>query len=412
GDANTVVVAHSIFEVLDAIKADYPGLETNLVFEQATFIEDSIAGVSREGGLGAVFAILVILVFLSGQVGGKYKLSWRATLVTAVSIPLSIFSAFLLMRAVPPTLGEWLQTLAQTNDNIVVTFFSRLFPTEITLNIMTLSGLTVAIGRVVDDSIVVLENSYRYIQRGMSTKDAVIKGTREVAVAIFSATAVTMAVFLPLGMIGGIVGSFFLPFGLAVAYALAASFIVSITVVPAMTYLLIRQEHIPEERETSMQRWYTPSLEWALNHRGVTMAVATLIFLSSLFLLSQLPQSFIPGIGEPTINVTVNLPTGTLMADTDEQVMGFETAVDQFEGIETIQTEIGSSGGFEALFGGGGVSQNLAIVTISVEDLDILPTLTNDIREEAESLFGVENVTISAASQTGFGGFAIILTGD
>ncbi|MCP5098751.1 MAG: efflux RND transporter permease subunit, partial [Chloroflexi bacterium] len=203
GDANTVVVAHSIFEMLDAIKADYPGLETNLVFEQATFIEDSIAGVSREGGLGAVFAILVILVFLSGQVGGKYKLSWRATLVTAVSIPLSIFSAFLLMRAVPPTLGEWLQTLAQTNDSIVVTFFSRLFPTEITLNIMTLSGLTVAIGRVVVDSIVVLEISYRYIQRGMSTNDAVIKGTREVAVAIFSATAVTMAVFLPLGMIGG-----------------------------------------------------------------------------------------------------------------------------------------------------------------------------------------------------------------
>jgi HAE1 family hydrophobic/amphiphilic exporter-1 len=240
GDANTVNVAEEIFATMDAFTEANPGTSVNLVFEQATFIEDSVKGVSREGALGGVFAVIVILLFLSGRIGNRYKISWQATLVTAVSIPLSIFTAFLLMAAIPPTIGEWLHNLVLSTDSSFLRFVSQLFPTEVTLNIMTLSGLTVAIGRVVDDSIVVLENSYRYIQQGDDPKHAVLQGTREVAIAIFSATVTTMAVFMPLGLIGGIIGSFFLPFGLTVAYALAASFIVSITVVPALTDLLIR----------------------------------------------------------------------------------------------------------------------------------------------------------------------------
>jgi multidrug efflux pump subunit AcrB len=412
GDANTVMVAHDIFEEMAAFRADYPAVTTNLVFEQATFIEESISGVSREGALGAIFATIIILLFLSGRVGGKYKFSWRATLVTAVSIPLSIFSAFLMMWLVPLTLGSWLQGWVEASNNGVLLFISRLFPTDITLNIMTLSGLTVAIGRVVDDSIVVLENSYRYIQQGVEPKTAVLRGTREVALAIFSATATTMAVFLPLGLIGGIIGSFFMPFGLTVVYALAASFLVAITVVPVLTYMLIDQRHIPEAAETTMQRWYTPSLVWALRHRGATMAIATLIFAASLFLLTQLPQSFIPGIGEPTINVSLELPAGTTMVETDAIVRDFEVALGQFEGIDTVQTEIGSGGGFAALFGGGGIRQNRANLTITVADQQTLSDLTGQTRRAAEAIFGVDNVTVSAATQTGFTGFSLILTGD
>ena len=416
GDANTVNVAEDVFHTLDTFTEANPGTSVNLVFEQATFIEDSIAGVSREGALGGVFAVIVILIFLSGRIGNKFQVSWQATLVTAVSIPLSIFSAFLLMAAVPPTVGVWLQGLVQSSDSAVLRFISQLFPTEVTLNIMTLSGLTVAIGRVVDDSIVVLENSYRYIQRGDDPKSAVLQGTREVAIAIFSATVTTMAVFLPLGLVGGIIGSFFLPFGLTVTYALAASYVVSITVVPALTYLLIRKENIPDERETTMQRWYTPSLEWALQHRFVTMLVATLIFAGSLLLLGQLPQSFIPGFGEPTINVTVSLPAGTGMVETNALVEELETAVRQLDDVETIQTEIGSGGGFEALFGGG-ISQNLANLTISVseelvQDTDALNRLTNEVRQEAADILGQDSVSVSAASQTGFGGFSLIITGE
>jgi HAE1 family hydrophobic/amphiphilic exporter-1 len=416
GDANTVNVAEDIFAAMDAFTEANPGTSVNLVFEQATFIEDSVTGVSREGALGGVFAVIVILLFLSGRIGNKYQVSWQATLVTAVSIPLSIFTAFLLMAAIPPTIGEWLQNLVQSTDSSFLRFISQLFPTEVTLNIMTLSGLTVAIGRVVDDSIVVLENSYRYIQQGDDPKHAVLQGTREVAIAIFSATATTMAVFIPLGLIGGIIGSFFLPFGLTVAYALAASFVVSITVVPALTYLLIRKENIPDERETTMQRWYTPALQWALQNRFYTMLAATLIFAGSLFLLAQLPQSFIPSIGEPTINVSISLPAGTGMVETNELVEELEVAMQQFADIETVQTEIGSGGGFEALFGGG-ISQNLANLTISVseelvQDSEALNALTNEVRQEAIRIVGEDNVSVSAASQTGFSGFSIILTGE
>ncbi len=412
GDANTVEVVHRVFDLLDEYQADNDGMAADMVFEQATFIEDAIAGVSREGALGAVFAVIVILIFLSGQVGGKYKLSWRATLVTGTSIPLSVLTALLLMRWIPGTVGTWLQNMIDNGAGDAVSFIARLFPTNVTLNIMTLSGLTVAIGRVVDDSIVVLENSYRFIQRGDDPKKAVLEGTKEVAIAIFSATVTTVAVFLPLGLIGGIVGSFFLPFGLTVTYALAASFVVSITVVPALTYMLIRREHIPEERETRMQRWYTPILKWALTHRFATMMIATVIFLSSLFMLSGLPQSFIPQIGEPTINVLVNMPNGTSMAETNQLMLDLERAIEPMHGVDTMQTEIGSGGGMEAMFTGGGVTQNVANMTITVLEQDDLTELTLNIRKEVEAIAGSDNATVSAASQTGFGGFSMVVTSD
>ncbi|MGD2077390.1 MAG: efflux RND transporter permease subunit, partial [Chloroflexota bacterium] len=412
GDANTVVVAHRVFDELDAFQDEYPELSFSLVFEQATFIEDSIAGVTREGVLGAIFAVLVVLIFLSGRVQGRYKLSWRATLVVAVSIPLSVFSAFLLMRIIPPTVGSWLNTLAEDTGIDAISFFARLFPTTVTLNIMTLSGLTVAVGRVVDDSIVVLENTYRYIQEGDDTRKSAIEGTREVAIAIFSSTLTTVAVFLPLGLFGGLIGSFFLPFGLTVTYALISSFIVAITVVPALAYLLIRKDQIPEERETPMQRWYTPILETALNHRLVTMVIATAIFALSLFLLRGLPQSFIPEIGEPTVNVSVEMPSGTQMAETSDLVAELEAVVLEMNGVETVQSEVGSSGGFEAFFGGESVSQNVANLTISVESQEELELVTEEVRDSAEEIFGADNTVISAASRTGFGGFSLIVTGE
>lgn len=412
GDANTVVVAHRIFDLLNEYSAENPGIQADYVFEQASFIEESIEGVSREGLLGAVFAIIIILFFLSGHVGGRYRLSWRSTLVAGVSIPLSILIALVLMRWVPPTIGEWLHNLVLSTDNGVLRFISQLFPTSVTLNIMTLSGMTVAVGRVVDDSIVVLENIYRHIQKGDDPKTAVINGTREVAIAIFASTATTVAVFLPLGLIGGIIGSFFLPFGLTVTYALAASFLVAITIVPVLAFLLIRKEHLPEEKETAMQRWYTPALVWSLRNRAATLIIAGLIFAGSLFLLAQLPQSFIPSLGEPTINVQVSLPGATRMAQTDELVRQMEAAVSEIDGIEKVQAEVGGGGGFEALFGGGSVSQNAANMTISVEDQERLVELTNQVRQQAVAIFGEENVTVSAASQTGFSGFSLILTGD
>jgi len=418
-EENTVVVAHDIFDKLEELESQNGDIHFEVAFEQSSFIEESINGVSREGVLGAVFAVVVILIFLSGFVNGKYVLSWRSTLVTAVSIPLSVLIGFAAMRW-SPALHPAVKSLADAVAGVPVIgalglMIVRMFPQNMTLNIMTLSGMTVAVGRVVDDSIVVLENIYRRIQRGDERWEAVVGGTRDVAIAILASTVTTVIVFLPLGLIGGLVGEFFMPFGLTVTYALSASFVVAITVVPVMAYLFVRQEHMPEAKETWMQRTYTPLLKWALGHRLWTLVIASALFLGSLWLLGQRPQAFIPSLGEPTLNVAVDLPNGTTMAETDALVNELEAYLVTLEGIEVYETEIGSSSGisFAALFRSG-VDQSTANVQISPRSKGDLEQLMPLVRAEAERIFGQENVTVSGADITssGFGGFSLVLTGD
>ncbi|MDH3943561.1 MAG: efflux RND transporter permease subunit [Anaerolineae bacterium] len=419
GEANTVEVSHAIFDRLDQFAEEHPDLRFEVVFEQASFIEESIDGVTREGSLGAVFAVVIILLFLSGYVGGRYRLSWRSTIVTAVSIPLSVFMAFALMKWMPFATEIVLAPLSRSTSGIPVlgAFFTalhRLFPLDMTLNIMTLSGMTVAIGRVVDDSIVVLENIYRHIQRGEDMRESVLVGTRDVAIAIFASTVTTVIVFLPIGLLGGLIGEFFLPFGVAVTYALASSFLVAITIVPLLAYMFIRKEHLPEERETILQKAYTPVLKWSLRHRALTLAVATVFFLASMYLLAQRPRAFLPDFGEPQITATVDLQNGATMAETDALVMEFEELLLEMEGLGVVQSEIGSTGGFESVFFGSGVDQTAANVMVSVEDIELVDQLTDHVRESAQTVFGDESVIVSAGSLSSgaFGGFALILSGD
>ncbi len=419
GEANTVVVAHAIFDKLDELEKDNGDIHFEIAFEQSSFIEESISGVAREGSLGAVFAVIIILVFLSGFINGKYLLSWRSTLVTAVSIPLSVLMGFALMRWLP-ALHPAVKSLADGLADVpmlgtLTLLFLRTVPKTLTLNIMTLSGMTVAVGRVVDDSIVVLENIYRHIQRGDEQWQAVVRGTRDVAIAIFASTLTTVIVFLPLGLIGGLVGEFFMPFGLTVTYALMSSFVVAITVVPVLAYLFIRQEHMPAAKETWMQRTYTPLLKWALGHRFWTLIVATVFFLGSLWLLGQRPQAFIPSLGEPTLNITVDLPNGTTMAETDALVRELEDYLTRQESVEVYETRVGTSSSLSisALFGSS-IDQSAANMRISAESKADLERLTPLVRAEAEHVFGANNVVVSIAdiASSGFGGFGLVLTGD
>jgi HAE1 family hydrophobic/amphiphilic exporter-1 len=423
GQANTVSVTHDIYDEMDNLEAAYPGLRFDITFEQASFIEESISGVTREGALGAVFAVVVILLFLSGAVRGRYRLSWRSTLVTAASIPLSVFMAFALLYWLPPVANLALDPLARATAEIpilgtIVTLIQRMFPDGYTLNIMTLSGMTVAIGRVVDDSIVVLENIYRHIQRGRDRRQSVLQGTRDVSIAILASTITTVIVFMPIGLVGGIVGEFFLPFGITVAYALGSSFLVAVTAVPVLAYLFIRKENLPEEKETTLQRWYTPALEWALKHRAIVLAVATLLFFGSMFLLAGQPRALLPEMGEPRISVNVELPNGTTMSETAALVAEYEAAVADVEGLGTRQCEIGAGGGMMAMasqmFGGGGVDQSAAGIDIAVEDPDRVDELTAIARQEAEQVFGVDYATVSGGGlmSSAFGSFSLVVNGE
>src|SRR5215217_7406109 len=201
-DANTVEVADGVNEALADVRDDLGEDRVLVLFNSAEDVEESVSGLVDKALIGGVLAILIIFLFLG---------SLRATLVTAVSLPTSILAALLFSWA----------------DNL-------------TLNIITLAGLTIAVGRVVDDAIVVLENSYRYVQSGYEPEEAALKGTTEVASAITSSTLTTTAVFAPLALVGGIVSKFFVPLSLTVALALFASLVVAVTIVPVLVSIFIR----------------------------------------------------------------------------------------------------------------------------------------------------------------------------
>jgi multidrug efflux pump subunit AcrB len=420
GEANTVEVSHDVFDKMEELEQEYPGLSFDVVFEQSSFIEESISGVTREGALGALFAVIVILLFLSGTVNGRYRLNWRSTLVAAVSIPLSLMMAFALLRWAPPLVDLLLAPLADATAGIpvlgpTVTAIHRLFPLDVTLNIMTLAGMTVAIGRVVDDSIVVLENTYRHIQRGEDQKSSVLVGTRDVSIAIFASTVTTVVVFLPLGLLGGLIGEFFMPFGVAVTYALVSSFFVAVTIVPLLAFLFIRKKDLPVEKETTMQRWYTPILKWSLDKRVITVVIAFVLLAGSLVLVRDQPRAFLPDFGEVQIMISVKMPNGTTMAETNKKVMEFEAALAEYEECCVIQSEIGTSGDMASRFlGGGGIDQGAVSISMGIEDPDNLDTLTAEIRQIAEAHFGPENVTVAGASMTTsfMSSFDLVIAGD
>lgn len=341
--ANTVNVANAVLDRIDDWDTsdtfdDYPDyagedLTFNTIFEQATYIEDSLRGVRNEGLLGALFAVVVILIFLSFSV--------RSTLVVALSIPLSILAALLFMR------GQGL-----------------------TLNLLTLAGLTIAIGRVVDDTIVVLENIYRHIQRGDDVRTSVVEGTREVATAITASTLVAVAVFLPLGFVGGITSEFFLPFGLTSSYALLASLVVAMTVVPLLAGWLLNKDVLPEEHETALQRAYRPSLEWALDHRWLTLGLATLFFLASLALVGAIDKTFLPGFGEPSVTVELQMPPGTDLANTDAISLRVEDLLSSTDGIDIVETTVGRGSQFFGELSGGDAARAFFFGSLEDETLD------------------------------------------
>jgi HAE1 family hydrophobic/amphiphilic exporter-1 len=408
---NTVRVSDAVEEYFAEFNKKHASddIQISYVFEQASFIKESISGVAREGGLGAVMAVVVILIFLN--------FSFRSTLVTAVSIPTSIGIAFVFMLLLPRTFHPLIAD--SSLPDTIKTFLLRLFPASITLNIMTLSGLTVAIGRVVDDSIVVLENIYRKIQAKGDPRQAVIDGTRDVSLAIFAATVTTVVVFLPIGLSGGIIGEFFLPFGLAVTYSLLASFVVAITIVPLLAWMFIRTQDVPEEKEGRMEHAYGSALSWALKHRYPTLGVALVTLVIGVALFGTRPTTFLPSFGEPQIGVTVNMPSGTSLPETDILVRRFEEYVkkDLYDKKEIVRYSIGvgSGGGQTALLGGGGITPTAATISLVPEvSGEQLTELTRQVRVKAEEIFGKQNVRVSKASvsEQGFGGFALVASGD
>ena len=353
--ANTVSVARAVEAQLDEFEADNADIVTiTTVSDLSTFIEESQDGLVREGGLGALFAILTIFLFLG---------SLRSTLVAAVSIPLSVLTALVVMQL-----------------------------TGISLNVMTLGGLAVAVGRVVDDSIVVLENIYRHRSMGEDRLTAVLKGPREVASAITAATITTVGVFLPLGLVGGLVSQLFLPFALTVTFALLASLVVALTVVPVLAYLFIGRVSlaVDEHGEPKRSFWvraYTPAITFSLRNRitkwGV-LAGAGVLFFASLALVPLLPTQFINAGSEKILQVVVIPPAGATSEAVLEKATEAEEILIGIDTVEVVQTSIPGEGdtSFQTIIAAQqGQPANSATITVRLEPTVNLAESTQELSE-------------------------------
>nr|WP_228506814.1 efflux RND transporter permease subunit [Frigoribacterium sp. VKM Ac-2530] len=386
-DANTVDVSTTVQDALPSLAADLGSdVDLSIVFDQAPFIQQSIDALAEEGLLGLVFAVIVILVFL---------LSVRSTIVTAISIPTSVLITFIGLQAA-----------------------------GYTLNILTLGALTIAIGRVVDDSIVVIENIKRHLAGGDGRVASITTAVREVAGAVTASTVTTVVVFLPLAFVGNITGELFRPFALTVTIALLASLFVSLTIVPVLAYWFLRapkvHKHAPgaageqaQERLTTaasdptdpapldrLRRVYVPVLRGTLRHPVVTLLVAVLVLGGTAAAIPLMKTNFLGASGQNTFTVTQTLAPASSLQVLSDAASKVETELDGVDGIETVQLTIGSSGTSIASFFGGTGDSTVTYSITTNEDAD-QGALQAEVRSRLDDVADAGDIELTASS--GFG---------
>ena len=359
-EANTVRVANAIMDEVENIKNTLgDGVNFTTVLDQSEYIEDSINDLTRNAIIGCVLAVIVVFLFL---------MAFRASLVTAISIPLSILISFLVMR--------W---------------------TGITINILTLSALAIAVGRVIDNSIVVLEVIYRRMQQGEGFRDAALNGVREIAAPITSSTIATVVIFIPLAFVGGIVGELFIPFALTITFAFIASLLVALMVIPPLSNFPVSNKAKNKKGDAWYQKVYTSVLKWALTHRAAALGTATILFLGSFALVPLIGTTFIPSMGEKMLTVEIEMPPEADLIATEEAAIQVEDILGRNPEFLAYQTTAGISssfmGGFVAMMGGG---TNTASILIIVDPGADLEQEAVDLRQALEGV--IENGTITVTA--------------
>lgn len=311
-DANTVDVVNLVKDKAEELKELYPGMDLTIMLDQGKPIEDSVHTMLFKAVYGALFAVIIIMIFLRNI---------RSTIISIISIPLSLLIAVLCLQQM-----------------------------DITLNMMSLGAMTVAIGRVVDDSIVVIENIYRRMSLStekLKGRELISAATREMFVPILSSTIVTIAVFLPLILVSGMVGELFVPFAMTMVFALLASLVVAVTLVPALAHTLFRKglkkKHDHEEKPGALARGYQSILRWTLNHKLITFGIAILLLVGSLFLTRFVGVSFMPEQEDKYAMVTYSPQPGDRLEDVEERALKAEKYILGQDGVQSMQYSIGGS---------------------------------------------------------------------
>lgn len=312
-EANTVDVVNDIKDEAKKFEKENKGMDIEVTLDQGQPIEDSVQTMLDKALFGAIFAVIIIMLFLRNV---------RSTIISIISIPMSLL--------------------------IAVTVLKQM---DISLNMMTLGAMTVAIGRVIDDSIVVVENIYRRIyleDEKLHGRALIREATIEMFKPILSSTIVTIAVFLPLGLVGGMVGELFLPFGLTMAFALIASLIVAITIVPVLAHTLFKKElygnkKTKKEEHGKLSRGYKRILSWVLDHKWTTSIISIVILVASLFLTPLVGFSFLPDDQQKMVYLTYTPEPGETRDKVIDDVEVIEKMIMDKKDVKTVQSSIGGS---------------------------------------------------------------------
>ncbi len=350
-DANTVTVVNAVKELMEEEQNRLEGLVVDISLDQGKPIEQAVSTMVEKALFGGLIAVIIIMLFLRDI---------KSTIISIVSIPVSVFMALLLLY--------WL---------------------DITLNIMTLGAITVAIGRVIDDSIVVVENIFRRLHlkdEKLNGRALVREATLEMFKPILSSTLVTVAVFAPLMFVGGMVGELFLPFALTMSFALGASLIVAVTIVPALSHFLFKKKlYAPKSESTHKDHgklavWYKKVLTWTLNHKAITSIVSILLLVGSLLLTPIIGVSFLGSEEEKMMILTYTPAAGELEQDVLASVTAVEEELMKHADIDMVQLSISDSSDPMVAMMGGAAGGGLLYLIFDPDTKDF-PDVKEDIEQ-------------------------------
>lgn len=326
---NTVRVAEQIAAEINRLAADSPGLAFSLIYSQARFIDKAIGEVKTSAVIGVILAVLILYVFLR---------NWGATVIISLAIPLSILATFTLM------------------------YFQNL-----TLNMMTLGGLALGSGMLVDNAIVVIENIFRRRQLGEAATEAAIHGASEVGVAIFASTLTTVVVFLPIVYVHGVAAELFRDQAWVVTYSLLASLVMAFLLIPPLASRLLAKDSDVSKYQRLRFAFYDNALRWAMNHRGTVVLGALLLMGVSAALLPALGSEFIPRSSENQLQVDIDLPPGAPLEKTSAVLAGVEERIRQVLGdnIGSLFSTVNVRSS-QSLFSGDEQGEHRASLTINL----------------------------------------------
>ncbi|WP_034332212.1 efflux RND transporter permease subunit [Bacillus sp. J37] len=351
-DANTASVSDAFHEKLTNILSEekYESINADIIFDQGEYVDQAIGNMLNTLIIGGILAMVILFVFLK---------SIKSPLIIGVAIPYSVIVTFVLM------------------------YFA-----DFTLNIMTLGGLALGIGMLVDNAIVVIENIYRHLSMGKNPKEAAYQGAKEIGPAIIASTLTTVAVFIPVVFITGIIGDLFTEFALTIAFSLFASLFVALTIVPMLAGQLLRNPSKNIEkvrRESTFMHSLDNAIKWSLRNRTVVLCITFIVFAGSVYGLTRVGTVFLPNTDEGFFTIDVELENGSSLSETTKVVTAIEEELEEEDDVDLYVSLIGTTQ--EESFRGTGRT-NIAEIYVKLKDLDSRTVTTFDLIDNVQKSFG------------------------